>query len=117
MGHQVTYILRVSNLDLCRGFYRNLLKLGNPVTDSAFWVEFAVVEGFNLVLQHSSAPFLEHMAAAGSLMFKVDDIEAVVMEMKEHGYEVTPEEIEFHDGVHYRCLDPENNVIFLSASE
>ncbi|MBR4884181.1 MAG: hypothetical protein IKZ33_02570, partial [Lentisphaeria bacterium] len=35
-------IIKVRNLERCRNFYRDVLRLGNPVTDSNFRCEFSL---------------------------------------------------------------------------
>lgn len=43
-------IIKVRNLERCRNFYRDVLRLGNPVTDSNFRSEFTLGDGMRLVL-------------------------------------------------------------------
>ena len=43
-------IIKVRNLERCRNFYRDVLRLGNPVTDSNFRCEFSLGSGMRLVL-------------------------------------------------------------------
>ena len=40
-------LIRVANLEQQRIFYRELLMLGNPVVDSAFWVESRPKNGWS----------------------------------------------------------------------
>ena len=47
-------LIRVANLDQQRIFYRELLMLGNPLVDSAFWVEFAAPDGTRIILEKSA---------------------------------------------------------------
>ena len=44
-------VVKVENLDLCRVFYRDILELGPPISDSNFWVEFRLQKDVSLVLE------------------------------------------------------------------
>ena len=46
-------VIQVSNLELCRAFYRDVLGLGAPVMDSSFWVEFRLDSQSSLFLEKS----------------------------------------------------------------
>ena len=39
-------ILKVKNLPLCKGFYKNILSLGDPAIDSSFMCEFHIENDF-----------------------------------------------------------------------
>ena len=59
-------VIQVSNLDLCRAFYRDVLGLGAPVMDSSFWVEFRLDSQSSLFLEKSEV--LDTSRNGGRLM-------------------------------------------------
>ena len=61
-------IIKVNNIDLCRNFYRNVLLLGDPVTDSSFCVEFQISDNFFLMLEKNGCPFFR----ARIICYKLD---------------------------------------------
>lgn len=106
-------MLRVKNLDQARIFYRDILRLGEPVVDSGFWVEFATPGGSRVILEKSEAPYLEHEASATTLVLATPAVEIIRHELEKQGYAITPEK-KVHPGeAFYRGQDPEGNVFYL----
>ncbi len=106
--------IRVKNLDQSRAFYRDLLELGEPVIDSSFWVEFQLHAGLRLVLEKSAARYLEHAASATSFICYVQNVERITAKLIDNGYDPQPAELARPGGTFWRCLDPENNLFYLS---
>lgn len=106
-------LIRVVNLDAERIFYRDLLRLGEPVIDSGFWVEFLTPDGTRLLLEKSAAPYLEHEASATTVVIATPDLEAIRRDLENNNYNITPE-LKVHPGeAFYRAQDPEGNVFYL----
>ena len=66
-------LVRVNDLPQCRSFYRDMLHLGDPVTDSAFTVEFALSEQMILRLEQNHSPSLEHASSAAAWILECED--------------------------------------------
>ncbi len=106
-------LIRVKDINLQRIFYRELLKLGDPVADSGFWVEFATPDGSRIILEKSEAPYLEHDTSATTLVISTPYLDLIREELTNHSYPITSEE-KMHPGeAFYRGQDPEGNVFYL----
>ena len=101
-------VLLVENLDICRYFYREVLKLDPMVTDSNFQTVFQLSEQCTLRLEKCELPFLEHLSGACSFSLETGDLPALQERMQKNG---TPLEKSFsRSGVEsYRGRDPEGN--------
>ena len=106
-------LIRVANLDQQRIFYRELLMLGNPVVDSAFWVEFAAPDGTRIILERSEAAYLEHEVSATTLVLSTPLLDRIRTELELHNYPITADEKAHPGEVFYRGQDPEGNVFYL----
>ena len=106
-------LIRVADLNMQRVFYRDFLKLGDPVVDSAFWVEFCAPDGSRIILEKSEAAYLEHEVSATTLVLATPYQEDIRAELTSHNYPLTAEE-KLHPGeAFYRGQDPEGNVFYL----
>ena len=106
-------LIRVANLEQQRIFYRELLMLGNPVVDSAFWVEFSAPDGTRIILEKSEAAYLEHEVSATTLVLATPLQEKIRNELEIHNYPITADEKAHPGEVFYRGQDPEGNVFYL----
>ena len=106
-------LIRVANLDQQRIFYRELLMLGNPMVDSAFWVEFSAPDGTRIILEKSEAAYLEHEVSATTLVLATPLLERIRIELELHNYHITADEKAHPGEVFYRGQDPEGNVFYL----
>ncbi|MBO5923030.1 MAG: hypothetical protein J6Q81_00820 [Lentisphaeria bacterium] len=106
-------LIRVANLDQQRIFYRELLMLGNPLVDSAFWVEFAAPDGTRIILEKSEAAYLEHEVSATTLVLSTPHLEKIRTELALHNYPLSSDEKAHPGEVFYRGQDPEGNVFYL----
>ena len=61
---QQQIIILVNSLEQCRYFYRETLKLGEPVTDSSELAIFKLDSGTTLILEKCEAKYLEHSSSA-----------------------------------------------------
>ena len=110
-------IIKVNNIDICRNFYRNVLNLGDPVTDSNFCVEFQINDNFFLMLEKTDARFLEHESSAVSWSCEVASITDVRYNARLHGYQLNMNKRTHEGEVLYRCQDPEKNIFYLFSDE
>jgi len=108
-------VIKVSNLEISRAFYRDVLKLGSPVMDSNFWVEFKLPCGSSLYLEK-----LDEKAAAAtaksriSWVYKTGDAASVVERLNEYGYDSTTTR-EVRVGFKFiKFYDPEGNSFYIS---
>jgi len=108
-------IIRVSNLDICRAFYRDVLGLGAPVMDSNFWVEFRVSSVMSLFLEKTErdekiAPPNERVA----WLLQVPNLTEFAQKMEKYGYQketASADRVGFPVRVY---KDPEGNEFFVS---
>lgn len=106
-------LIRVADLDQQRIFYRELLMLGNPLVDSAFWVEFSAPDGTRIILEKSEAAYLEHEVSATTLVLSTPHLERIRTGLELHNYPITADEKAHPGEVFYRGQDPEGNVFYL----
>ncbi len=107
-------IIKVENIDLCRSFYRDVLELGRPVLDSNFWTEFRLDCGAPLVLEKTvKGEKLPDTESRISALIKVQDLQRVMVNLKEHGFEPLSENQERLEHVVYAYHDPEGNPFHL----
>ncbi len=113
--HLQGIVVKVSNLEISRAFYRDILQLGTPVMDSNFWVEFNLPCGTSLYLEK-----LDEMAASAAVksriswVYKVENPDALIERLSEYGYDsTTTREIR----VGYKLVkfyDPEGNSFYIA---
>ena len=106
-------LIRVGNLDHERLFYRKMLRLGEPVVDTGFWVEFLTPGGSRIILEKSEAPYLEHASSATTLVLATPECEAIRRDLEQQGFAVTANEHVHPGEAFYRGQDPEGNVFYL----
>ena len=102
-------VIRVRDLNGCRIFYRDVLRLGDPVSDSGFNATFLLNDGAMLTLEKSDAPFLEHASAATVWRFAVNDFREFKARLADCGYDL----VEDPCGGSWRGCDPEGNVFLV----
>ena len=108
-------IVKVNNIDICRSFYRDVLKLGEPILDSTFRVVFKRGNAL-LILDCCKAKYLEHSSSSVNLLLGCDDVDAVRNSLSENGYNPVPYETPNPQMLFYSCSDPENNLIHFYGS-
>lgn len=109
-------LLCVKDLPLCRSFYRDMLHLGEPVTDSAFTVEFALSDNMILRLEQNESPALEHASSAVSWILACDDPAKLFDELADAGYDVEMREESRDSGYYFRGMDPEGNAFYVART-
>ena len=115
MDKQFRIMIRVNDLDVCRGFYRDILNLGEPQLDSSFAVAFSLNGGAELVLEKTQAGYLDHGCSAISLGLEVDDneFETIRKRLEDTCGATLTEVTIFGDSTALRGSDPEGNSFYL----
>ena len=110
--------IKVENLTVCRTFYRDILRLGAPVMDSNFWVEFKMKNGVSLMLDEAEQG--EKLSAGRgriAWMCEIKDFDDTIALLKEKGHDpISPEEKIADKRVIPFC-DPEGNPFYLVANK
>ena len=109
-------LVRVNDLPQCRSFYRDMLHLGDPVTDSAFTVEFALSEQMILRLEQNHSPSLEHASSAAAWILECEDPQKLFDELANAGYNVAMREESRDSGYYFRGEDPEGNCFYVTRA-
>ncbi len=105
-------IIQVNSLELCRYFYRETLKLGEPLTDSSELAVFKLDENTSLVLESNPATYLEHSSSATSWALEVDNFDTLAAELEKHGDTVGSEFLRLGRRT-LKIHDPESNVVYI----
>lgn len=110
-------VIRVSNLEVSRAFYRDILQLGTPVMDSNFWVEFKLQCGASLYLEKLDDKAAVAVAKSRiSWVYKVDDPNVLIKRLSEYGYHSTTTH-EVRVGFKFvKFYDPEGNSFYISST-
>ncbi len=110
-------VIQVTNLDLCRAFYRDVLGLGSPVMDSTFWVEFRLETGGSLFLEKSEVLSATEKGGRISWILRTDNPEELKSVLASYGYagrKLSADQVGFPV---YRFHDPEGNPFFIAPKE
>ena len=110
-------IIKVSDLNQCRMFYRDILGFGEPLLDSSFAVCFKLEGNFMLTLKKNQGAFLEHASSATSWFFECDDIEALSQKLQDSGFPGLFDSITFGALQYRKGRDPENNVFYVRQKQ
>jgi len=113
-------VIKVENLEMTRSFYRDILKLGDPVMDSNFWVEFRLPGDFSLFLEKKEeGDKVPESIGRTSWIYKVKSVDDVISRLKEYGYETfsAPEEEQRAGFKTYVFCDPEGNPFHLCSED
>ena len=111
---QQEIIILVNSLEQCRYFYREMIKLGEPVIDSSESAVFKLSENCTLVLENTQARYLEHTSSAVSWSIEVDDFDAICAVLEKNGHTSGEEFIRFGRRTRRIC-DPESNPFCITA--
>ena len=79
-------LIRVTNLETCRAFYRDILGLGAPMLDSNFWVEFQLGNTSLCLEKADWSEKLPPKSARVSWMLTVESLENFSTMMQKYGY-------------------------------
>ena len=106
--------IKVENLAVCRSFYRDILRLGPPVMDSNFWVEFKMKNGISLMLDEAEqSEKLPISRGRIAWMCEIKDFDKTVELLKEKGHEPLSQEEQVGDKRVIPFCDPEGNPFYL----
>lgn len=112
------FILKVRDLPKCRAFYRDVLQLGNPVTDSNFRVEFQLhASSARLVLCRAREEEQLPESSRAALWIVPENPNLQLDILASCGYTPLADELNFlRPGV--KCFrDPEGNPFYLVLSD
>jgi catechol 2,3-dioxygenase-like lactoylglutathione lyase family enzyme len=110
--------IKVENLTVCRTFYRDILRLGAPIMDSNFWVEFKLKNNVSLLLDEAGqGEKLPSGRGRISWMCEIKDFDDTVSLLKEKGHEPISEEEEQDNKRMIQFCDPEGNPFYLVADK
>jgi catechol 2,3-dioxygenase-like lactoylglutathione lyase family enzyme len=110
--------IKVENLTVCRTFYRDILRLGAPVMDSNFWVEFKLKNNVSLLLDEAGqGEKLSSGRGRISWMCEIKDFDDTVSLLKDKGHKPISEEEERDNKRVIQFCDPEGNPFFLVADK
>ena len=110
-------VIKVSNLEISRAFYRDTLQLGDPVMDSNFWVEFSLPCGSSLYLEK-----LDEKAASPAVKSRISwvyktDAKAMIERLAEYDYNSTTTR-ELRVGFELvKFYDPEGNSFYIDDNK
>lgn len=106
--------IRVVDLVAEREFFRTVFELTDPVVENSDFCLFSLNDGdFFLVLEKSSAPYLEHICSANSWFIAVSDADAVAERLSRYNIHLFRNILSFSGYSFHRCCDPEGNVFVL----
>ena len=105
-------IIKVKDIDICRSFYRNILKMGDPVVDSNFRVEFIMGNSAVLLLLQDSLHELKESDDTPSIEIK-ESITQLCARLDE--LECNYEFVSHAEKDVYRMRDPENRLIMFTG--
>ncbi len=107
------FILKVQNLNRCKTFYRDVLRLGNPITDSNFRTEFRLTDSAKLVLCQAREEEEIQKSVRSAIWFFPENPEEQTELLDAYGYQPVPDELNLlYPNV--KCYhDPENNPVYL----
>lgn len=109
-------ILKVNNLALCKGFYKNILSLGDPAIDSNFMCEFHIENDFSLILEKAEWEFMpEAKESRSSWILHTEDMKVFLENMKKYGYEPESRASDKFGIMLLKCRDPEGNVFYITS--
>lgn len=111
-------VIRVHNLERCRAFYTRVLRLGEPVLSTNFWVEFELAPGpMVLALQQVNSVPEVPAATTGNVLccLQVDNLGEFRRHLCEHGVQPLPTEELPVGPEFFRFHDPEGNPLMALA--
>ncbi len=101
-------LVRIRNLSVCRAFYRDVLALGAPSTDSNFLCRFSLGRNVFLTLEPVAG---DEAISNAPWLFQPDDPELVLDNLSSYGYRTR--EITVAERSALEILDPEQNPVYL----
>ena len=108
-------VIRTSDMQKSRLFFRNVLMLGEPEMDSNFWLEFALPGGGYLFVEASPAPpiMLEGYRRM-PWVYQPKNPSKVLSSLRKAGYDTEAKVMEQGGMTLHRVLDPDDNIFFVA---
>ena len=103
-------VICVSDLDVCRHFYRTVLEMGDPVFDSNFITSFQVGDDLFFTLARTGSDNLERARSAMTWRFEVKDLERLRGNCASAGRKLLPPG---KNGTYWCGIDPEGNRFYV----
>ena len=110
-------VIQVSNLELCKAFYRDVLGLGAPVMDSTFWVEFKLDDHASLFLEKSEVLDTSGKRGHISWIYRADNLDDLKEMLVSYGYITQKVATDLVGFSVYRLHDPEGNPFFIAPKK
>lgn len=107
------FIIKVRNLERCRTFYRDVMKLGEPVLDSNFRTEFLLNNNTRLILCQTREEEMFQQAVRSAIWIQPDNFEEQLDVLATCGYLPVRNELDLTDPDAKCFHDPEKNLIYL----
>ena len=109
------FVIKVKNLEKCRAFYRDILLIGEPVTDSNFRTEFELKGGSRLILLHAREEELVHQGTRTAFWLMPDNPDVVLENLSECGCLPVSDELNLYDPDVKSFHDPEDNLFYIAV--
>ena len=102
--------IRVKDLETAKRFYSELFSLPQAVFENPEYSVFPVEKNsFYLVLEKSTAPYLEHSCSANSFFITVESIEHAERVLEKYNISIFKNIFSFGNQSFHRTCDPEGN--------
>ncbi len=114
-GSQLHYgcLVRVSDINRVRTFYRDILELGDPIVDSNFWLEFALPGNGVLIVEQSNGVTPGDNRQDVSCVIGIDHFELRLKTMEARAVKPIRPSREIPGRKTATICDPEGNLITL----
>lgn len=109
------FVIKVKNLEKCRAFYRDILLLGDPITDSNFRTEFELKGGSRLTLLHVREEESIRQGTGMAFWLMPDNPEVLEENLAECGCLPVSDELNLCDPDVKSFHDPENNLFYIAS--
>lgn len=106
-------LIRVSDINRVRAFYRDILELGDPLIDSNFWLEFNLPGNGILAIEQSSGVTPGENRQDVSCLIGVDELDKRLKELEGHAVTAIRPSREVPGRQTATICDPEGNLITL----
>ena len=110
MKHEI--VISVNSMEQCRYFYRETLKLGEPLVDSLELCVFKLDDNGALVLEETKAAYLEHASTAVFWSLETSDFDDICADLEKNSLVAGEEYIRLGKRTRKIC-DPEGNPLLL----
>ena len=111
---QTAFLIRVSDFDKCRTFYRDVVGLGSPVMDSGCWIEFRSAGTAVLLEKCDWGEDVPPASGRIALMLTVDSLEEFSKRMVQAGYAECEDSADRFGYCVKCCRDPEGNLFYIT---